>query len=271
MNIFFFEMTLVIYLVGTGFSLAYLIFLKKGVSRLAVGTLAMGFGVHSLALLIRYFEAGYTPVTNWHESLSFFSWSIVGLFLLLYGKYRVAVFAAFVAPIAALLIILASLFPKEILPLPPVLESFWLPIHVSLAFLGNALFTLGFAAGVMYLIQEWQIKSKKIGAFYRRLPTLKVLDDLNYRCLTVGFPLLTLGIISGSVWAESAWGSYWSWDPKETWSLITWFLYAALLHARLSAGWRGRKAALLAIAGFGALLFTFFGVSFFLPGFHSYL
>ncbi|MFH1758908.1 MAG: cytochrome c biogenesis protein CcsA, partial [Pseudomonadota bacterium] len=99
---------------------------------------------------------------------------------------------------------------------------------------------------------------------------LKVLDDLNYRCLTFGFPLLTLGIISGSVWADSAWGSYWSWDPKETWSLITWFLYAALLHGRLTGGWRGRKAAIFSIVGFGALVFSFLGVNLLLTGLHSY-
>ena len=132
------------------------------------------------------------------------------------------------------------------------------------------MFALAFAAGIMYLIQERQIKAKKIGAFYHRLPALKVLDDLGYRCLTFGFPLLTLGIITGSVWAESAWGSYWSWDPKETWSLITWFLYAALLHGRLTVGWRGRRAAIFAIVGFAALVFTFLGVNLLLSGLHSY-
>jgi cytochrome c-type biogenesis protein CcsB len=171
---------------------------------------------------------------------------------------------------AAVLIILASLFPKEILPVAPVLNSFWLPIHVTLAFIGDAMFALAFAAGVMYLIQERQIKSKKIGPFYYRLPALKVLDDLSYRCLTLGFPLLTLGIITGSVWAESAWGSYWSWDAKETWSLITWFLYAALLHGRLTVGWRGRRAAIFAIVGFAVLVFTFLGVNLLLSGLHSY-
>ncbi len=271
MNIFFFQIALVIYILGTAVSLAYFIWLRKRLSWVGTVLLALGFASHSTAIFLRYIEAGYTPITNWHESLSFFSWTVVGIFLLLHRKYRVEGLAAFVSPMAAGLMILAALFPQEIMPLPPVLESLWLPIHAILAFLGNGMFTLGFAAGVMYLIQEGQIKSKKIGPLFHRLPTLKVLDDLNYRCLTIGFPLLTFGIITGSVWAENAWGAYWSWDPKETWSLITWFLYAALLHARLMAGWRGRKAALLAIAGFGALLFTFFGVNLLLAGRHSYL
>lgn len=270
MNIIIFMAALIIYLLGTAASLAYLVSLRRLFSKLGKFTLAAGFAVHSAALVVRYFEAGYTPITNLHESLSFFAWSIVGVYLVINVKYQVEVLAAFVSPVAAVLIILASLFPKEILPLAPVLESYWLPIHVTLAFFGNAMFTLAFAAGVMYLIQERQIKSKKIGAFYHRLPALKILDDLNYRCLTFGFPLLTLGIISGSVWAESAWGAYWSWDPKETWSLITWFLYAALLHGRLTVGWRGRRAAIFAIVGFAVLVFTFLGVNLLLTGLHAY-
>jgi cytochrome c-type biogenesis protein CcsB len=166
--------------------------------------------------------------------------------------------------------VLASLFPKEIVPVEPVLNSFWLPVHVIFAIGGNDMFALAFAAGVMYLIQERQIKSKRIGGFYRRLPALKVLDDLNSRCLTLGFPLLTLGIITGSIWAESAWGTYWSWDPKQTWSLITWFIYAALLHGRLTVGWRGRRAAIFAVAGFFFLIFTFLGVNLLLSGTHGF-
>ena len=270
MNLPFFQAALIIYLLGTVVSLAYLISLRRPLSRLGTIILGGGFAVHTLALILRYVEAGYTPVTNLHESLSFFSWAIVGVYFILFWKYRVDSLAAFVSPMAAVLIILASFFPKDILPVAPVLDSFWLPLHVTLAFIGDAMFALAFAAGVMYLIQERQIKSKKIGAFYHRLPALKVLDDLSYRCLTFGFPLLTLGIITGSVWAESAWGSYWSWDPKETWSLITWFLYAALLHGRLTVGWRGRRAAIFAIVGFAALVFTFLGVNLLLSGLHSY-
>ncbi len=267
---YLFQAALFIYLLGTGASLAYLISLRKPFSKWGILSLSLGFIVHSLALLSRYVEAGHTPITNLHESLSFFAWSVVGVYLILYFKYRLDVLSAFISPVAAVLIILASFFPGEIIPVAPVLDSFWLPIHVIFALSGDAMFTLCFAASVMYLIQERQIKSKRIGPFYYRLPGLKVLDDLNYRCLTFGFPLLTMGIITGSVWVESAWGSYWSWDPKETWSLITWFLYAALLHGRLTVGWRGRKAAIFAIVGFTVLVFTFIGVNLLLSGLHSY-
>jgi len=270
MNAFFFEVAFLLYLLGATVSLAYLVTLKRPLSGIGRWCLIGGFSFHSLAILWRIFESGRTPLTNLHETLSFFAWAILGIYLLLYLKYRLEVLAAFASPVAVVLMVLASFFPKEIVPVAPVLESFWLPIHVTLAIVGNAMFALAFAAGIMYLIQERQIKSKKIGAFYRRLPALKILDDLNYRCLSWGFPLLTLGIITGSIWAESAWGSYWTWDPKETWSLITWFLYAALLHGRLTVGWRGRKAAMFAVAGFGLLIFTFLGVNLLLSGMHGF-
>jgi cytochrome c-type biogenesis protein CcsB len=270
MNIVFFQAAFFLYFVGAGISLAHLVTLRPGLSRTGRGFLAGGLALHSLAILWRIFESGRTPLANLHEALSFFAWATIGVYFLLYFKYRLEVLGAFVSPVAVVLMILASLFPKEIVPVEPVLNSFWLPVHVTLAIIGNALFALAFAAGAMYLIQERQIKSKKIGAFYRRLPALKVLDDLNYRCLTLGFPLLTLGIITGSIWAESAWGTYWSWDPKQTWSLITWFIYAALLHGRLTVGWRGRRAATFAVVGFIFLVFTFLGVNLLLSGPHGF-
>jgi len=270
MNIVFFQAAFFLYFIGAGVSLAHLVTLRPGLARIGRGFLAGGLALHSLAILWRIFESGRTPLTNLHEALSFFAWATIAVYFLLHFKFRLEVLGAFVSPVAVVLMVLASLFPKEIVPVEPILNSFWLPIHVSLAIIGNAMFALAFAAGVMYLIQERQIKSKKIGVFYRRLPALQVLDDLNYRCLTLGFPLLTLGIITGSIWAESAWGTYWSWDPKQTWSLITWFIYAALLHGRLTVGWRGRRAATFAVVGFFFLVFTFLGVNLLLSGPHGF-
>jgi len=270
MDIHFFKFASLFYLLGTLFYSVYIILLKNSLSKLAAAIVTIGFASHSLALLTRYVEAGYTPVTNLHESLSFFAWMIIGILLIANLKYKIKVLGAFLTSIALILMLFAFALPKEILPLAPVLRSFWHPFHVTFAFLGNAIFTLAFCCGVIYLIQEHQLKSKKMGAIAKRLPSLKVLDDLNYRALTFGFPLLTLGIITGAVWAEYAWGRYWGWDPKETWSLITWFLYAAMLHQRLTVGWRGRKAAIMAIVGFMSVLFTFLGVNLLLPGLHAY-
>lgn len=270
MNIFFFKVASILYLFGTLAYLTYLIFLKESFSKSAIIIVSLGFASHSIALITRYIEAGYTPVTNLHESLSFFAWMIIGVLIVVNLKFRIKVLGSFLTPIALILMLFAFALPKEIVPLAPVLRSFWHPFHVIFAFLGNAIFTLTFCCGVMYLIQEHQLKAKRMGPITKRLPPLKVLDDLNYQSLTFGFPLLTLGIITGAIWAEYAWGRYWGWDPKETWSLITWFFYAALLHQRLTVGWRGRKAAIMAIVGFLAVLFTFLGVNLILPGLHTY-
>ena len=270
MNIYFFKFASFLYLIGTLAYLAYIFFLKSPLSKIAVIAVSIGFASHTLAILTRSFEAGYTPVTSLYESLSFFAWMIIGILLVANLKYKVKVLGSFLTPIALILMFFAFALPKEIFPLAPVLKSYWHPFHVIFAFLGNAIFALTFCCGVMYLIQEHQLKSKRMGPITKRLPPLNLLDDLSYQSLKYGFPLLTLGIITGAVWAEYAWGRYWNWDPKETWSLITWLLYAALLHQRLTVGWRGRKAAIMAIAGFLAILFTFLGVNLLLPGLHTY-
>jgi len=270
MNLIFYYIAGVFYFFGTISHLTYVISLRDLSSRIGVWLLSVGFVFHTTALIFRYHEAGYLPITNLYESLSFFAWAILLAYFVTLYRYRIRVLGAFVAPIALILVVIGLALPKEIFPLHPALRSYWLPFHVVFAFLGDAAFALAFCVGVMYLIQEHQIKSKKTSGLLRRLPSLEILDELNYRSLTFGFPLLTVGIVTGSVWASYAWGSYWSWDPKETWSLITWFLYAALLHQRLAIGWRGRKAALMAIIGFLAVLFTFLGVNLVLSGLHSY-
>jgi cytochrome c-type biogenesis protein CcsB len=143
-------------------------------------------------------------------------------------------------------------------------------IHTILAFLGYAAFAVACGIGIMYLLQEHYLKSKHLGGLFHRMPSLQVLDEINYKLITLGFPLLTLAIITGALWAESAWGAYWRWDPKEVWSLLTWFIYALVLHVRLTVGWRGKKAAILSIIGFSAVLFTFFGVNLLLKSLHSF-
>ncbi len=250
----------------------YATFLVRPGARSAVWALRLvftGFVCHCLFTAERYLAAGHTPITNLHESLSFFSLVLVGLLLAFQSRYRSPVLGSFIAPLALLLMGAAALFPGETAPLSPALNSNWLGVHSIAAFSGYGAFAVAFCAGIMYLLQERSLKRKQRDEFSRRLPSLETLDAINYRCLTIGFPLLTVAIITGALWAESAWGSYWRWDPKETWSLITWFVYAALLHGRLTTGWRGRRAALLAIIGFAVLLFTFLGVNFLLPGQHG--
>ena len=270
MHISLLKVTTFFYLAGAILYLYFIVTLKERGARLGRMSLLIGVILHAVGFALRYATAGYTPVTNLFESLSFFALSITCVFLVVEIRYNMRTLGAFVAPLAFVFSIFAAFLPGEVAELAPALNSYWLPVHVLLLFVGDAVFAVAFGAGIMYLLQEKQVKRKKMGAIFKRLPSLDVLDDINYRCLTIGFPLLTVGIITGSIWAEYAWGSYWSWDPKETWSLITWLLYAALLHGRLTVGWRGRKAAILAIVGFCAVLFTFLGVNLLLPGLHSY-
>jgi len=270
MQIALLKTTAVFYLAGAALYLYFIFKLNERSARFGRMFLLVGAVLHGAGFVARYIAAGYTPITSLFESLSFSAFAIVCVFLAFELRYNLRVLGAFVAPLAFLFSLFASFLPAEVRTLPPALNSNWLPVHVMVLFFGYAVFAVMFGAGIMYLLMERELKTKKLGPVFKRLPSLDVLDDINYRCLQIGFPLLTLGIITGSIWAEYAWGSYWSWDPKEVWSLITWFFYAALLHGRLTVGWRGRKAAILAIVGFCSILFTFLGVNLLLPGLHTY-
>jgi cytochrome c-type biogenesis protein CcsB len=271
MNALLFYSTLAIYFVATVMYMVFLVKPREILGRAAHWLIAGGFIIHCAFTIARYVEAGHTPITNLHESLSFFSLTVIGVFIAFERKYHVFILGSFVTPLALLLMLASSLYPAAIPELPPALKSNWLFVHSTLAFLSYATFAVAFGSAIMYLIQEHFLKRKRLGPLYQKLPSLDILDEINYRCLTFGFPLLTVAIITGAIWAETAWGTYWSWDPKETWSMITWFIYAALLHGRLTTGWRGRRAAILSIVGFFFLLFTFLGVNL-LPGesLHSY-
>ncbi len=268
-NYIFFYITAFAYLLATFVFTAYLFTHKDKLIAVAQGILAIGFASHTITIISRWVEAGRTPATSPHESLTFFSWAIVAIYLLIAVRYKQKVLGAFITPFAFLLLITASLLPREIIPLAPVLESYWLPVHVILAFMGNAFFAIAFFLGIMYIIQQRYLKKRKLKGLYYILPSLETLDELNYRCLQFGFPLLTLAIISGAIWSEYSIGAYWDWQPRQVWSLITWFLYAALLHGRLTVGWRGKKAAMLSGAAFMVLLGSFLIINFVLGGAHG--
>jgi cytochrome c-type biogenesis protein CcsB len=266
-----FQLTIVLYLFATAGFLVNIITLRKDARKAAAIFLYAAFASHGLAILLRMFEAGHTPLVSLHESLSFVVWCMVGAYLVLQSLNKVKSLGAFVTPLALVTMIASSMQTRRILPLPPALQSIWLPIHAVICLAAYAIFALAFCLAVMYLLQERQIKGRRLGAIFRRLPSLENLDTMIGRCLAAGFPLLTAGIITGSIWAENAWGSYWNWDPKETWSLITWFFYAALLHQRLTVGWRGKKAAIMTVIAFAILVFTFLGVNLLIPSEHSYV
>jgi cytochrome c-type biogenesis protein CcsB len=270
MNVAFFWISLALYFISTSLAIIY-IFRREGI--FFKGLLAftsLGFLSHTLSILLRFYESSHIPITNFYEASSFFSWCIVLLFFFLEYKYRIGLLGSFILPFVLILLLSSSTLPAEIKPLNPLLQSYWLGIHTVFVFLGNAAFALAFGIGIMYLIQEKYVKSKHLGGLFERLPSLQILDEVNYRLITIGFPFLTLAIISGALWAEKAWGSYWRWDPKEVWALITWFIYALVLHVRLVSGWRGKRAALLSIIGFASVLFTFLGVRFLIKGIHIF-
>lgn len=265
-----FSVTTLIYLAASILYLVAMLGKRPQAARTGRWLLLAGVILHAACFGVRHSTAGGTPVTSLHESLSFFAWCVVLLYLLLDLRFRLSVMGAFASPLALLLMVGSAISPNVVVQLNPMLRSWLFPVHIAFAFLGNAAFALAFGAGVMYLIQDRMLKSKRFYGIYKLLPSLDILDRVNYTCLSVGFPLMTMGIISGAFWANIAWGSYWSWDPKETWALITWFLYAALLHGRLTVGWRGRKAAICAIIGFLFLLFSYLGVNLLLGGQHTF-
>jgi cytochrome c-type biogenesis protein CcsB len=220
----------------------------------------IGFAFHTAALVLRTVSSGHAPFTNMFESLSFLSWAIV-LALIVFGRSSlISRLGPYLMLIVVALVALASspLMPKEATPLVPALQSYWLWLHVSVTLLGEAFFAVAFVASLLYLASNNEEKRKR-------------LDALAYRAVAVGFPLFTLGgLVFGMVWAYRAWGSYWSWDPKEVWSLITWFVFALYLHTRIVMGWKGKRSAWIAVIGFLAALFTYFGVNYLLAGLHSY-
>lgn len=263
-------------LAGVLFIFAW-IFKKPTAGRLATRVTVLAVVANTFGILLRWYEShqlhtgyGYAPLSNLYESLVFFGWTIGVIYLWVEYRYRNKTIGAFAVPLAFLTMAYASLSPdKSIQPLIPALQSNWLIAHVITCFLGYAAFAVAFAVSIMYLIKSGD-EQRAAGNGGLRMPSALVLDDITHKLVMFGFLFLTVGIITGAVWAKQAWTRYWSWDPKETWSLITWFIYAALLHFRLMRGWRGKRIAVLSIIGFAAVLFTYFGVNFLLSGLHSY-
>lgn len=269
-----FVITFTAYSAAMLFYVWYFVSRRDNVGTLASLTTITGWVANTVALTVRSIMAGRLPLSNGYEFLLAFAWGIVMIYLWFEYRHRLKPLGAFVLPVAwVLLAYVAVKIPAEqktILPLMAALRSNWLSVHVATAILSYGAFAVSFGLAVMYLIKEKNDNTAGDGGIISSLPAARVLDELCYKAITFGFFFLALVIVSGAIWAEQAWGSYWTWDPKETWSLITWLIYGAYLHARLTYGWRGRRAAVMAIIGFIAVMFTFFGVNYFLAGLHSY-
>jgi ABC-type transport system involved in cytochrome c biogenesis permease subunit len=293
-SVLFFYLTAIGYFISFVFYLLHLIGEPKG----AVKTMSMGLGITAtasvpwilkqttwgtlatwstavtvifgtVAMVLRTIELAHVseywtlPVTNTYETLVFFSWAIPLVYLFLERRYKIKVIGVMATGLAFIAVALASspLISAEVRPLVPALQSYWLKLHVLFTLGGEAFFAIAFGASLLFLILQRRAS----------VETLKLLDNVSYKSIAIGFPLFTLGgIVFGAVWAQHAWGRYWGWDPKETWMLISWFIYALYLHVRVKWGWRDAKTAWLAVLGFIVCMFTWWGVNFLLSGLHSY-
>ena len=254
----------------------------------------------TLTLLLRWIKEGYFPLSNLYESLIFLTWGISVIHIFIEQKTKSRLFGALSTPLMFFLSSFSSLtLPIEMqkaLPLVPSLQSNWLMMHVSMMMISYATLIVGSLLSILYLFFIFLNKNnsdnnlnnsddsvlsvtKNVNSISfinkstfsnSRLSLLEIVDTWSYRIIGLGFPFLTIGIISGAVWANEAWGSYWSWDPKETWALITWLVFAIYLHSRLIKGWEGKQAATLGSCGFFVIWICYLGVNFLGKGLHSY-
>jgi cytochrome c-type biogenesis protein CcsB len=254
------------YVVATGLALAHLVQRHDLVYRLSVLAALAGWAAHTVALISRSLELGAPPLGSLPDAIWVAVWVIVLLEVLLEQRTGVRVLGAFVLPIVVVLSLKATTARPG--TLAPALGSAWIWIHIALAMVGIAAFVFNFAGAIMYLLQERQLKAKRPGAFYYRLPALQTLDRLTFRTLALGFPFLTTGLVLGAMWARAAWGSAFAFDPLAFFSAVAWLVYAGTLAGRAAAGWHGRRAAYFSIIGFVALALTL-GAGLFLPGRHG--
>jgi cytochrome c-type biogenesis protein CcsB len=247
----------VLYVVGAFAYLGVLLAPKLATERVGLVALAGGVVLHVASIVDRWVELQLTPVTNFQEGLSAFGLALALLFLFLNWRLRRPVIGAFVVPLVAVALVSALLMPPEGGAVPEALRSVWLPIHISMAFLGDAALALAAAVGVLYLILERKMKRKDFGGIFGRTPSLEALDALSFNLVRFGFVLLTLAILTGTLWAGQLWSAYFSWEPRQASAMVVWALFAGLILSRWVAGWRGRRAAVITLVGFGLMLGSF--------------
>ena len=271
-DVVFFLLALVCYAAST---VAYTACWLGGSRRLkpyARPTLLAAVVLHGLGIALRWIEAGYAPLSNGFEALSFYAWVLSLAYLLAPSLRRNDVLGAFVTPLALTSILVASVLPKHIEPLVPVLQSYWLPIHAGVSFAAYAMFSLAFVSAVTYLLKLHALKKPGRWLWTQQLPSLETSQTLQRRMAVVGLVLMTGALLSGSLWAEKAWGVVWPWEPQQVAALCTWLIYAVYFYVRHSAGWQDRRGAWLLVGGFVSVLVTFVGADLLIPvSRHSFL
>ncbi|PID74513.1 MAG: c-type cytochrome biogenesis protein CcsB [Desulfobacterales bacterium] len=226
--------------------------------------------LQTVVILLRLFVAGHTPITSPFETVLFFAWSTTWAFLSFHWRFSVRNFGTVVS-ILILLLLAGSLgADRDVITLPPKLQSFWLPIHAGFSILSYGFFSLAFCGGAMYVVLERELKRKRLGFLFDRLPSLDALDQLNSHCVTIGFGLYTIGLLTGVLWTNQVYGAYWKGGAKEVWSLIIWLALLVQIHQRYSVGWRGRQAALMIVLTFVVILLTLLGITWSAGGVHGH-
>jgi len=266
---YLFHAVLAAYLLGTAGYLGYVVTHRPASHKAGHCLFVAGFLCHTVLLVVDGLRMGHMPVHDLRSTLSFAAWALACVFLVFHVRFRLLVLGALVGLVVCVVMAVCLLVPGTDVDRQDLFKGFWMALHIVTVFLGQGAFVLAACVAAIYLVQERAIKAKRHGFFFRRLPSLEILDRMGYACIAFGFPMLTTGIAAGCVYAQIVWGRFWNWDPKEVWSGITWLVYAALLHERLAAGWRGRRAAVMALVGMGVLLFTFLGVNLLLKGHHE--
>ncbi len=262
-----FTITMVLYFAAMIFYFVFFTVKKEKAGKIASAIMIVAFVLHTAALIARGIGAGRLPLTNQYEFATSFAWGISLCFLIFMWKFHFQALGVFVSPVIFLIIGYAAMQSKEVKELMPALRSNWLAFHVSTAIISYGAFGVAFAVSLMFLLQ---LRQKDSNFWKNHIPQPEKLDLISYRAVSLGFLFLTFVMITGAIWAERAWGSYWSWDPKETWSLVTWIIYAVYLHLRISKGWKGKSAAIFAVVGFICVIFTYIGVNTLIPSIHSY-
>ena len=262
-----FTIVMLLYFASMILYFVYIAAKKEPISTAALILQAAGLVLHTAALVLRGIGAGRLPLTNQYEFATSFAWGLCLVSLIFILRYRFRILGAFASPVTFLIIGYAAMQSKDVHNLMPALQSNWLGFHVSTAIIAYGAFGVSFVLSVIFLLRD---KMKESGFLDQHIPSREKLDAISYRSVSLGILFLSFCMITGAIWAERAWGSYWSWDPKETWSLVTWIVYAIYLHLRIRRGWKGRSAAIFATVGFICVIFTYIGVNTFLPGVHSY-
>jgi cytochrome c-type biogenesis protein CcsB len=264
------RLSLAAYLVSTLVYTASLLIRRVHTARIATWIFTAAFATHTFTFIAAWIERGHSPVLTIHDGLSFFAWVMAGTYLIFQLRTKTRVLGAFISPVSFVFLTMASPGLGGAVVIPGILKNGLVALHAMISVIGEALFAVASLAGLMYLIQDNLIKRKKNSRFIKYLPPLRDLDRINHACLLWGFPLLTFGILAGSIWARVAWGSHWQWEPKLLWASAAWVVYALLLHQRLAIGWKGRKAALFSVIAFVLLLFAFVMERAFFTTMHSF-